>query len=334
MKYNVAIIGTGNMARRHCEALAADQHARLHNICSTERSSSAASEMVERYGFVRQTTDYASVLSDPAVDVVFICTPDENHAEYTVRALQAGKHVFCEKPLARSATDFERIGRGLASSGKVLQVGMNCRFREQYSIPKQKVSAGKLGGLRFIRGTYIINVVQGLRRREKPWWTDYPPTVFPLLHGGAIHCLDLIRWIGGKISSVFARSTGFELGEELSADTFTVSLEFAGGALGELLASGAAFRPNDFSLEMWLERGSILGTTVYLREHDQLASAQEKIVVEQRVIDLGLQFQDIVRAIESGQEPLNSFGEAYSNFMVLSSIEQSIREGRAVSVAD
>ena len=334
MKYKIAVIGTGYMARKHCEVLASEANASLEVICSTERSRGIAETFKDLYGFRQSTTDYAAVLSDPNIDLVFICSPDYTHPDYVVPALQADKHVFCEKPLGRTIEHFEAIRRQLNTSGKVLQVGMNCRFREQYSIPKQRIEAGEFGQLRFLRGTYIYNTVAAVRYRQKAWCLEYPPGIFPFMHGGGIHCLDLIRWIGGRITSVHAFANGFELADDWKADTFAVILAFANGAIGELLVSAAAFRPNDFGLEMWLERGSIIATSVYHRDNDEIKPAPEQIVVEQKTIDLALQFQDMVRAVESGCGPLNSFDEAYQNFRVLSAIDQSINESKPVEITD
>lgn len=330
MKYGIAVIGTGYMARKHCEALAVHPNARLIEICSSSRSLAAAGEFKAQYGFESATNDYSAVLSNPNIDIVFICSPDNVHAEQVCAGLDAGKHVFCEKPLTRTENEFSRIAAALEKSGRVLQVGMNCRFREQYALAGKLVASGDLGSLRFIRGTYVVNVVASVHRQEKSWWSDFPAGVFPFLHGGGIHCLDLLRWIGGEVDSVFARATESELGGELSADTFSISLKFAGGAIGELLVAASAFRPNDFSLEMWLSEGSILGTKVFRRRGDAVAPEPEEIKVEQKIIDIGLQFSDLVRAIETQTEPLNSFAEAQKNFKVLRAIEESVQTGNAV----
>lgn len=330
MKYGIAVIGTGYMARKHCEALAVHPNARLVSICSSDRSRAIADEFKAQYGFETATDDYSVVLNDPNTDIVFICSPDNAHAEQVCAGLQAGKHVFCEKPLARTEDEFRMIAAALEKSDRVLQVGMNCRFRDQYALAGKMVDSGDLGALRFIRGTYVVNVVASVHKQEKSWWSDFPSGVFPFLHGGGIHCLDLLRWIGGEVDSVFARATGSELARELSADTFSISLRFASGAIGELLVAASAFRPNDFSLEMWLSEGSILGTRVFRRKGDAVATEPEEIKVEQKIIDIGLQFSDLVRAIETKTQPLNSFAEAEKNFKVLRAIEESIQSGNAI----
>lgn len=332
VKHRIAVIGTGYMARKHCETLAVHPAAELWSIYSTPRSLEVAEDFRSRYGFATVTSDYSAVLSDPEVDIVLVCSPDNFHAEQVCGALRSGKHVLCEKPLGRTEDEFTRISAALEQSRRVLQVGMNCRFREQYSLAKSRVDSGDLGSLRFLRGTYLVNAVATLHKQEKAWWTDFPEGIFPFLHGGGIHCLDLLRWIGGDVDSVFARATGFELGREFAADTFSISLNFTGGAIGELLVAASAFRPNDFSLELWLSEGSVLGTRVFRRQGDVTAAEPDEIKVEQAVIDTGLQFTDLVRAIESETEPLNSFAEARKNFTVLRAVEESLRTRTVVSI--
>src|SRR5206468_12696244 len=205
--YNVAVIGTGYMARKHSSALMSHDSASLVSICSSARSLERALEFQRLYGFASVTTSYDSVLRDPNIDIVFICTPDNTHTANVCKALESGKHVFCEKPLACAESDFRAIAKHLEASRKTLEVSMNCRFREQYVITKRLITTGEFGGLRFLRGTYIINAVQGVRDREKTWWLDFPEDIFPFLHRGGIHCLDLLRWIGGNVNSVFARAT-------------------------------------------------------------------------------------------------------------------------------
>ena len=319
------------MARKQCDMLASQDNAELRAVCSTEqRSQTIAETFKTKYGVTYTTTQFATILADADVDVVFLCTPDQTHSDYIVAALQAGKHVFCEKPVGRTIEEFQLVRDQLEASDRVLQVGMNCRFREQYYIAQERIGSGEFGGVRFLRGTYIYHAVTAVRNGEKAWALDCPPGVFTFVHGGIIHCLDLMRWIGGEVASVFARATNFELAEQWKADTFSISLAFANGAIGELLASGAAFRPNDLSLEVWLERGSIIGTNIYHRDGDTLRATSETLTIEQKATDLALQFQDMVRAIELGKEPLNSFNEAYGNFKVLTAIEKSFTDRRVI----
>lgn len=327
---NIALLGTGAMALKHAEVLSCHPEARLLKLCSTPRSATKAREFQSRFGFQGLCTDYREVLSDPQVDAVYICTPDDSHPEFTARALRAGKHVFCEKPLARDESGFALVREAKASSGRSLQVGMNCRYRSQYAHAREFAESHTLGNLRLLRGTYLLNKVAAAKSQDKAWWSQRPPDMYFFLHANGIHIIDLMRWFGGEVESVFARATAFELGGSFRADTFSSSLQFSSGAIGELLISSVAFQPRDISLEAWYDQGTILGNHVYHRDGDEISENEVQLPVTQEVLDLHLQFDDFLTAIAKGEEPLNNFQEAYANFALIRAIERSLDSGGAV----
>lgn len=334
MQLGIALVGTGAMALRHAKALSGEENARLVSVCSTERSQERGKEFQRRFGFQRSVTNLEEVLGDPSVQVVYICTPDHTHPELAARSLLGGKHVFCEKPLAREEPGFKRVREALsATEDRVLQVGMNCRFREQYSKPKSILDSGVLGGIRLIRGNYYLNKVGSAKGREKCWWREFPKNVQFFLHANGIHILDLVRWYGGPVDSVFARASGFELGRDFGNDTFSISLRFRSGALGETLITSAAFVPRDISLEVWCEKGSLVGTDMYRRRGESVAAEPESIPVVQKVLDLGLQFRALHHAVELSEQPINSFQQAYQNFLLIRAIERSLDSGEPVSLS-
>jgi predicted dehydrogenase len=321
---SVGLAGTGYMATKHSEVLSRHQETALTRICSTERSAGVAHELAERYGYADVTSDFEALLADD-VALVYVCSPDGTHAEYTSKALRAGKHVFCEKPLGRTADELASVRIALEESGTTLQVGMNCRYRARYRALKD--AAGGLGELRYLRGIYLQNVVDTVRSNEKPWWVTDSAGPLTFLHGGGLHALDLMRWIGGDVASVLARAAALELEDEWGLDTFSVSLGFQSEAVGELLVSAAAPRPNDFRLEAWLTEGSVLDTTVHRDGGDG-----EPLPAEQGRPDLELQLEDLVEAIRGGSEPSSSYAHADANFRVIDAIGRSIETGEAAQV--
>jgi myo-inositol 2-dehydrogenase/D-chiro-inositol 1-dehydrogenase len=331
MSYGVAFAGAGFMASKHAAMLAQDPRACLVAALGADPASERARAFATTHGFDRVATDFDQLLDDDAVQIVFVCSPDATHADYVVRALAAGKHVLCEKPLARTEAEFGQIKDALAVSGKVLQVGMNCRFRSQYLNVKERAD-GRLGELRFLRGTYVVNSVEPVRTAQKPWHLEFPSGYLPFLYGGALHCLDLLRWIGGSIPSVFARAGALELGNEWDLDTFSASFRFASGALGEFTCSAAAFRPPDFALEAWMRDGSVVAGAEYRRSGDGVDPQGAALAVDQPRLDVALQFDDLLGAIESGRPPLNSATEAHENFRVLAAMDRSAKTGAPVEV--
>lgn len=313
-RYRVGLAGTGYMAAKHSEVLARAPGIELTRIWSTERSADKGAELRDRFGYSDATTDFDALLADD-VDIVYLCTPDGTHAELTSRALAAGKHVFSEKPLGRSSAELASVGAALEAAEGLLQVGMNCRYRARYAAFREAMAG--LGELRYLRGTYVQNVVESVHAGEKPWWVTDSAGPWTFLHGGGLHALDLMRWFGGEVASVYALGTALELEDEWGLDTFVIAIAFRSGALGELLVSAASPAENAFGFEAWLDGGSL-----------------GEVEAEQEIPDLELQLQDFVHAISTGTEPPSSFADALANLRVIEAIEESIGTGRTVRVAE
>jgi len=331
MKYKIAIIGTGYMAKKHCEMLKNCNEVILNTIVSTKNSQNISKQIKQKYGFLKTTCNFDSVLEDDNIDIVIVCSPDSIHASQTSKLLKAGKHVLCEKPLARTKKDFIIIKKELRKNKTILQVGMNCRFREQYSKPKKISKDRKLGELKILHADYIVNIVDAIKKHEKPWWSTYPTNIFPILHGGGIHCIDLLRWNGGKIRKVFAKSTSLKLKKELKADTIIATFEFQNGVIGDCLISGSMFRPNSFHMDYSYTNGSIINNTKIFKVKNNLPVFMGDIKIEQRKIDLRLQLENMLQSIKNNISPMNSFEEASENFGVISAIENSIKKDKIIN---
>jgi predicted dehydrogenase len=326
----VAVIGTGAMARKHSRILSHHPQAKLSVICSTPRSLETAREFQTEYGFDRAVDSFDDVLRSESVDALVICSPDETHCDFVLRALAAGKHVLCEKPLARSRREFDAISKAQSSGDAILQVGMNCRYRAPYLRPREL--AQDLGSLRFLRGTYLLNKVSTVKGGRKSWWSESQDGSYFFLHANAVHILDLMRWFAGPVKSVYARAACHELKENFHADTFSLSLEFCSGALGELLMSLAAFQPREVELQAWYDKGTIRGDRLYRRKGDQILPEVEEIDTSQPLLDLHLQFDDFVRTVKEGRKPMNNLKEAQANFELIQAVERSLQMGGPVAL--
>jgi len=332
MKYRIAVVGTGYMAKKHCDMLQNLNNVIFDTIVSTKNSQNISKEFKSKYGFLKNTINFDSILDDKKIDIVIICSPDSLHAIQTSKLLKAGKHVLCEKPLARTKKDFIMIKNELQKSKKTLQVGMNCRFREQYSKPKKIINNGKLGELKFLNADYMMNIVEPIKKHEKRWWLKYPKNIFPVLHGGGIHCIDLMRWNGGKVKKIFAKSTSIKLKKEFKSDTILILFEFENGILGNCCISSSLFRPNLFQMDYSLTDGSIIDNTKIFHVKNNQAVFRKEIEIHQVKIDLRLQFENMIQSIKNKTSPMNSFQEAYENFKVISGIEDSIRKDKVINI--
>lgn len=141
---SVALVGAGFMGRMHGEVYGALDGANLVLVCDKDLSKAEA--VAGPHGG-RSVADFEAVLSDPAIDVVDICLPTDLHADFTVRALSAGKHVICEKPMALSVADADRMVSAAEKSGKRLMIAHCIRFWPEYEALEGLVREKTLGNL-------------------------------------------------------------------------------------------------------------------------------------------------------------------------------------------
>lgn len=159
----VGIIGTGGIANAcHLPGYAsiADQ-CEIVAVCDILPDVMATA--AEKFGSPKQYADYRELIADPSIDAVSIATPNKFHLEPTVLALQAGKHVLCEKPLAMNAAEARQMCAAARESGKILQVALQQRFSGPMRFMKEYIDAGHMGDIYYARA-------QALRRRGVPGW--------------------------------------------------------------------------------------------------------------------------------------------------------------------
>lgn len=191
-KLKVGIIGTGGIANgKHMPNLARLPEVEMVAFCDLveERAVKAA----EKYGVAgaKVYTDYRKLLEDKSIDVVHICTPNWVHAEMSIAAMEAGKHVMCEKPMAKTYADAKRMVDTAKRTGKKLSIGYQGRHRAECEYLKALCDAGELGDIYYAKAL-------ALRRRGVPTWgvflDEEKQGGGPLIDIGT-HALDLTLWL-------------------------------------------------------------------------------------------------------------------------------------------
>ena len=140
----VAVIGCGCIANAaHIPAYMKNPDAEIKYFCDIIPQ--RAQEAVEKYGCGTAVTDYHTVLADPEIRAVSICTPNNMHPVIAIDAMRAGKHVLCEKPAARTWKEVQEMQRVQHETGMTLNIGVVNRFNDSVRRIKQYIDAGKLG---------------------------------------------------------------------------------------------------------------------------------------------------------------------------------------------
>jgi predicted dehydrogenase len=251
----IAVIGAGYIGREHVRAIQAHPEAELALVVGTTRSAEVVARLAVETGAVA-STDYAAALADPAIDVIYLCTPNRLHADQAVAALEAGKHVFCEKPLCTTLTDCQRLIDAVDRSGRQLMVGHSGRFQPIHIALKRMVADGLLGDPCFCEAEYVHDLAPFLAGSGHEWWRHPEEGQFAVI-GGGCHPIDLLRWVAGEIEEVSAYGARRGLEGVEWDDTVVASLRFRSGALGRCLVSVGAKTPYGFNFAVYGSRGSV-----------------------------------------------------------------------------
>ncbi|SFS53670.1 Gfo/Idh/MocA family protein [Paenibacillus sp. BC26] len=191
-KVRVGIIGCGGIANgKHLPSLAQVKDAEIVAFCDiiVEKAEQAKA----KYGTeeAKVYSDYKLLLQDASIDVIHVCTPNDSHAVISIDALEAGKHVLCEKPMAKTAADARKMLEVAQRTGKKLSIGYNNRYRADSRYLKEACDAGELGEIYFAKA-------HAIRRRAVPTWgvflDEEKQGGGPLIDIGT-HALDLVLWM-------------------------------------------------------------------------------------------------------------------------------------------
>ncbi|MNI16139.1 putative oxidoreductase YcjS [compost metagenome] len=196
-KVKVAIIGAGSISEVHLNAYVKNPLAELVAICDLNED--RAKEKASKYGIPRTETDYRVLLADPEIEAISICTWNNTHAEISIAAVQAGKHVLCEKPLCQTMEQAYAVQDAVKASGQVLQVGFVRRFGTNVQILNKFIEAGDLGEIYYAKASI-------LRRLGNPggWFSDKKRSGGGPLIDIGVHIIDICWYLMGrpKVKSV------------------------------------------------------------------------------------------------------------------------------------
>jgi predicted dehydrogenase len=218
------------------------------------RDEGAVSEAARRYGFQRYVTDWRELVADPEVQLFDNGGPNNLHAEPTIAAAEAGKHVICEKPLGRDAAESHEIWQRVEAAGVVHMCAFNYRFVPAVRLARELLEAGEVGEIHHFRGRYLQE--WGATDTEA-WRFEKEAAGSGALGDLGTHVVDLARYLVGEVSSVAAIAATFQPGREVD-DAFEAAVRFASGAVGTIEATRfAQGRKNAFSWEINGSKGSI-----------------------------------------------------------------------------
>lgn len=234
----VGVISTSPWSERmYLSSLGSDPHARVAALCG--RRPDHTREVAERFGVPRTFADYREMIAHGGLDAVVVAAPDDEHHAMTLAALDAGLHVLCEKPLARSAAHAHEMWRRAEAAGVVHMTLFTLRWLPPHRFLKELLDGGSIGEPR----GFVFRYVHNLGARGDLGWRSDPARADGVVADLGSHVFDLVHWWLGPIARVDAdlRSFGRRVaGGAPANDSALVSLELASGAHGTVYASSIA----------------------------------------------------------------------------------------------
>ncbi len=232
------------------------------------RNQEAVAEAARRYGYKKYYTDWRDMLADDEVQLFDNGGPNDAHAAPCIAAAEAGKHILCEKPLARTAEEAKSMLDAVNKAGVKHMVAYNYRFVPAIRLARNLIESGKLGQIYHYRAVYLQEWIMPHYKESKIWRLDKSVAGSGALGDLGAHIIDLGRFLVGEMKSVSAMTRTFIEERPLTAgsgtgrvdvdDAFVAAVEFESGALGTVEATRfAAGRKNFNCLEINGEKGSI-----------------------------------------------------------------------------
>jgi 1,5-anhydro-D-fructose reductase (1,5-anhydro-D-mannitol-forming) len=238
----VGIIGYGRMGQTRHEAIVELKKGELIAISEPELD-------VQYKHLVNISHD--EIINHPQIDAIIICTPNHLNKLLTIRALNAGKHVFCEKPPAFTAGDVEEIMKAEASSGKKLMYGFNHRHHDSIIRMKELIDGGTYGKVLWMRGRYGKSVTDDYFNQ---WRAKKELAGGGILMDQGIHMLDLFLYLTGDFDVVKAEISNLYWHMDVEDNAFVILKDSKTGRVASLHSTMSQWR-HLFSLEIFMEKG-------------------------------------------------------------------------------
>jgi len=246
----VGILGAGFFGAFHARAIATVPDLRVAAVCAEELALAEAFS-AEHGG--KPYGDWRAMLDDSAVEIVAITAPHHLHCPLAVAALQAGKHVFLEKPMALSVVECSRIIAAAAASRRKLMVGQIMHFVWPCLVAREILDRGELG--KPVTGSSSLQKIW-MEQNRRGWHLD-PATGGGMLMTAGIHALDQLIWLmNGRVGSVSAAvSTSFH--DQKADDSAMMLLRFTDGRVGQVASIGFRDGGGTFDIDLVCERGTL-----------------------------------------------------------------------------
>ena len=343
-----AVIGCGVIAPTHIEGIAAIPGAELVALCDIKKD--RLDKLAEKYGITRCSTDYRDILADPEVDLVHVCTDHASHAQIVIDALNAGKHVICEKSAGRVPEDLEAMCAAAKAHPELVASGIfQHRFETHNLVLRDMLNSGTFGKLLAVNLNFCCRRTAEYYTKDV-WRGTQAGEGGGILINQAIHHLDQLRFLFGDISAITAKVANLtHQGVIEVEDTAFFMIEFTSGLNAVVMATNSSVRGWNSRLMVEGEKASLFyeneKCTSVEAETPELAAKIENALSDERekatvsgksYYGSGHtgQLADVVNAVEEKRAAFVTLEEACKSSLMVLAVYESAKLGRRVELTE
>lgn len=339
MTLNVGIIGCGSITKfRHAPEYFANQDCKI--VGFFDPVAERTREMTDSFGG-KAYESYHELIKDITIDAVSVCTSNATHAQITIEALNAGKHVLCEKPMAVNSAEAEAMVKAAASNNRILMAGHNQRFFPAHMKAKEIINSGELGKVLSFRSCFKHKGPEtwSADKGANTWFFDKKLASMGALGDLGIHKLDLVRWLlGEEITSVFAQLSTldkrFPNGELIEIEDNAIILgRTASGRTGTFEVSWTNYGNQDNSTILYCEKGAIkiycdpeIDIAVELRDGSTVKYKFADISTNEKQTPSGV-IDSFIASITNQRPPVVSGKDGYEAIAIVEACIRSSQKG-------
>jgi xylose dehydrogenase (NAD/NADP) len=321
---NWGILSTARISRALLPPLRASKRNQLLAVGS--RSRDAAVEYARESKIQRAYGSYEQLLADPEIDVIYNPLPNHLHAEWTIKAVEAGKHVLCEKPLALSVDEVDAVRAAARKHGRIVAEAFMYRHHPQTLKVQELVESGSLGTPKFIRGSFSFVLSDQGNVRLKPEYgggSIWDIGCYPISYARSVLGQEPLEVFGWQVTGL----TGID-------ETFVGQMRFDGNILMQFDSSFAI--PFHAFMEIVGSEGTLSIPHPFKPETDEKIyltrdGKTETIKIKGQELYLG-EVEDMADAILLGKEPRISLDDSRSNVKTINALLESAQTGRALNI--
>lgn len=333
-KIGVGVIGTGRIGKLHIKHLCQNiQNANVLTLCSLDHETSET--LAKQFAIPQITFDYHTIINNPNIDAVIVASSTDTHVEICKAAAQAGKHIFCEKPIALDLKEIDTTLAIIQNSGVKFQVGFNRRFDKNFIHVRKMINSGEIGEPHILRIT---------SRDPAP-----PPLEYVKVSGGlfldmTIHDFDMARYlIDGEVDEIYSVGevrVDPKIGDVGDIDTAVITLRFENGVLGTIDNSREAVYGYDQRVEVFGSKGVVsaenqIANTVTLSGSSGSSSALPSyFFLERYKVAYLTEMEAFIQCIQDDTQPVVTGEDGRIPIVMASAALKSLRENRPVKLSE